>query len=126
RVLVTVLVGPLPHVAHQVHHPERARALRMRVDVRGHRHLARLALRRHVGGVPVVAPWIEALIGTLRGILPLLLAAQALARPRRVRARILDRYPRDRPFLPALARYALQPVAQEVVVVLRVIAGGLD
>src|SRR5688572_13146329 len=44
RVLVVVLVGPLPHVADEVHHAERARALRMGVDVGGIRHLARPAL----------------------------------------------------------------------------------
>src|SRR5258708_33444679 len=43
RMLVVELVGPLPHVADEIHDAERARALRMRIDIGGNRHLARLA-----------------------------------------------------------------------------------
>src|ERR1035437_1085290 len=40
--LVEVLIGPLPHIAHHVHHTERARSLRMRIDIAGRKHHAAL------------------------------------------------------------------------------------
>src|SRR5260221_3460165 len=49
RVLVDELVGPLPHVADEVHHAERARALRKPLDVGGLPHLAAPDVDRPVG-----------------------------------------------------------------------------
>src|SRR5258706_4732621 len=56
RVLVDELVGPLPHVADEGHHPQPARAPRMRVDVGGPPPPAPPALPPPVGRRPARAP----------------------------------------------------------------------
>ncbi len=87
-VLVGVLFGPLPDVAHHVHHAVGARAFGMGVDGIGTGHGAAGNGPGHVRGLPVISPGIGATIGALRGELPLPLVRQALACPLCVGARI--------------------------------------
>src|SRR5437764_37693 len=56
----------------------------------------------HVDGRGSGAPGVIAVIGALRGYLPLPFMRHPLAGPRRVSARILHRDPCDRPPVPAL------------------------
>src|ERR1700684_3329768 len=66
RVLVGVLVGPLPHVAGEVHHAEGACPIRMRIDGIRPRHGAASYWRGNVGRQPLIAPRELALVGALR------------------------------------------------------------
>src|ERR1700678_2338843 len=99
--LVAVFICPLPNIAHHVHHAERAGPCRVCVRVAWRIDKAALAGRWHHCWIPCLTPRIGPAILALRGVLPLPFVWQALARPLRVRTRVLNRDPCDRLFRPA-------------------------
>src|ERR1700722_19062597 len=88
RVIVDVFVGPLPHVADEIHHAERTRAGWMRAHAVGTAHRAAFVGRWYRCGVPLVAPRIDAAVAALRGVLPFPFMRQAFASPRCIGARV--------------------------------------
>src|SRR5450759_1059458 len=70
RVLVQILVRPLPHVAGHIHHAKGAGASREGLDIRRRTQAAALVGRRHGGDVWFVAPGEQAPVRPLGGILP--------------------------------------------------------
>ena len=120
-VLVDVLVGPLPDVSHQVHDSVWACTLWERVHVGGLAHVAPLVRGRDSGRIPVLTPRVGASVGSLRRVLPFPFVRQALSRPCRVSASILERNPSHRFLTPALRVSSVFPVAQKIVVVLRMV-----
>jgi hypothetical protein len=69
-VLVGPFIGPLPDIAYEILHAERAGAAEMCMNVAGRQLGAALIRLRHVLCDPLTAPRILALIRALRGILP--------------------------------------------------------
>src|SRR5713226_4407371 len=90
RVLVERFIGPLPNVADQVHHAERACRFWMSGDGIWAAHRLALVRSGDRGSIPLIPPRIKPAIGALGGILPLPFTRQPLSRPGRVRARILQ------------------------------------
>src|SRR5262249_22626023 len=90
---VDVFIGPLPDVAHQIHNAERARSTRVCGDAVGTSHVPAFVRRRDDRRVPLVAPWVFALVGSLGVVLPFPLVRQALASPLSIGARIFKRDP---------------------------------
>src|SRR5258708_3649736 len=134
RVLVEVLIGPLPYVADHIHHAKWAGPLGMRIHVvRGKHRTAVIRNRcRSIvfqgagnwtsvpgGRKPVaVPPRKSASIVALRRILPLPLAGKPLPGPFRILTGILNRYPSYRLFCPSIGIGAILPVLEEVETVL--------
>ena len=119
-------VGPLPDVAHHVHHAVGAGSLRMRVDGVGSGHRAACLRNGNGRGIPRVAPGKNAAVRALRGQLPLPLMRQALARPLCVGARIFKRDPGHGPIVPARGEVSVLPVAQKVDRVARRVVRGVE
>src|SRR5260370_40610124 len=76
RVLILKFLGPLPHVADQIHDAKRARTLRMRINRIRTSHGTPLLWSWYSFGIPVVTPWIQAVVTALRCVLPLPLMRQ--------------------------------------------------
>src|SRR5581483_4832441 len=102
RVFVSVLVGPLPDVAHHIHDTERTGAGWMRIDIIGSIESATVTGSGHGILLPCISPRVSAAICALRGVLPLPLMREALASPCCISARIFDRYPSDRLVCPSV------------------------
>jgi hypothetical protein len=99
-VVVEIFVRPLPDIADQVHHADCARAFGVRRDVIWPAHRPSFVGNRNCGGLPLVAPWVHASIGSLGGELPLPFIGQALAGPGCTRVRVLLGDPGCWPNLP--------------------------
>ena len=112
--LVLKFIGPLPHIANEILHPEWTGGVRV-VGIHVVRSAHRAALigggRR---GIPFVAPGIQPLIGTLRGILPLPFMRKPLPCPFGVGASVFERYPGHGLVVPARRIVAILPIFQEV------------
>src|SRR5947209_15228965 len=83
---IDVLIGPLPHVAYEIHHPERASTTRVGVHLVGPARGSTCIRHRNRGTSPFVAPRISSPVGPLRCKLPLPLVRKPFARPFRVSA----------------------------------------
>src|SRR5262249_26555932 len=117
-VFIDEFFSPLPNIANHVHYTERTGSFRMCVDRIRPTHIAGLVRYRHSGGVPLVAPRIEALVTALRGVLPFPLMRQSLPGPIRIRSRIVLGNPRHRSVLPSAGIRAIFPIAQKIQIVL--------
>src|SRR5208282_4395048 len=116
-VLVEIFIRPLPDVADQIHHAERACAFWMSRDSIGAAHGSALVRRWNRGSIPLISPRIKPAVGARGGVLPFPFVRQALASPGGVRARILQRNPGDRFVRPTLRVGSILPVAQEIQIV---------
>ena len=126
RMLVVEFVRPLPDVADQILHPERAGPCGMQTHIGRRRQRAAAEHGRCSLVAPRIAPRIQAAVRALRGVLPLPPVRQALARPGSVGARVFQRHPGDRLVLPAGLRRTVAPVAEEVQRIAWRITGGVD
>src|ERR1035438_789778 len=124
RMLILVFIGPLPDVAREVHHAERAGAFRESIDIGGSAQLAAVLGRGHAGVAGGVAPRIHTVVGTLRGVLPFPFVRQALAGPTGVGARVFQRHPGHRLVAPSGGKVPVRPIAQEIMIVDGTIVGG--
>src|SRR6266481_6875899 len=120
-VLVEKFISPLPNVADQVHHAERACAFWMSGDGIWAAHRSALVRSGDRGSIPLIPPRVKPAIGALGGILPLPFARQPLSSPGGIRARILQGNPCDRLVPPTLRVCSILPVAQEIQVICRTI-----
>src|SRR5271157_5756319 len=124
--LVLKFLPPPPPLSGPVHYAKRACPLRVRVHCIRSAHGSVFVHGWNCVGIPRVAPGICTSIRPLGRILPLPLVRQTLPRPSRVGARILQRHPRNRPIVPTRGVDAILPVAEEIQIVLRMIAGGIE
>src|SRR5215469_10900654 len=79
RVFIHDLLGPLPDISCQVHHPERTGTLRMLVHRVWPTQAAAFVRNGNRVSIPLAAPGVPAAVETLRRILPLPLMRQALS-----------------------------------------------
>lgn len=123
---IAVFVGPLRDISDHIQKAERARAVRVCVDVR--EGGARVAAIRggNFGGVPIAAPGVWARVSGLRRVLPFPLMRQALAGPCGVGARVFERNPGDGFGVPAGGKISGGPIAEEIVIVGGMVVRGLE
>ena len=79
RMLIHEFFGPLPHVAHHIHHSEWTCARRMRIHRVGESGHPRLVCHRNGRCIPFISPRISTFIGPLRRILPFPLMRETFA-----------------------------------------------
>ena len=140
-VVVDVLVGPLPYVAHQIEHAEGACRSGVRVYIARGLHITPEVGEGNIAGGdddlhtfgtglgltgPQVSPRIHPAVGTLRSVLPLPLVRQAFACPLRVGACIFDRDPGNRLVVPACRVRSIGPVLEKVVIVCGVVVSRIE
>ena len=102
--LVGVFIGPLPDVAHHIHHAVRARASGWASTASGPRMERPWSGEGTLAKLPFTAPRISAAVGALRRKLPLPLVRKALAGPFGVGASIFQGNPGDRAIVPACGK----------------------
>src|SRR2546425_3970792 len=115
-VVVRIFVRPLPDVACEVFHPERAGAARMSGNIIGAAKNTPLFRKGYGGCVPLLSPGIKASVISLGRILPLPFVREPLARPAGIGARIFERYPGNRIVRPAVRKATILPILQEAVI----------
>src|SRR5882757_6129675 len=87
---------------------------------------ARVIHRRHGTGIPVWSPGIGPAIAPLGCILPLPDMRQPLPSPSGVSARILNRDPGHRLVAPTIGEGSVAPIAEEVVLIGRIVVVRVD
>src|SRR5208283_1138194 len=110
-------VGPLPDVADQVHHTERAYALGMSGHVIRAGQIPSLVWFWNGRVAPGVSPRVAASIAALRGVLPFPLVRQTFTSPLGESLRVFYGHPGDGLVVPARRRGTVPPIAEEVVII---------
>ncbi len=125
-VLVSKFLGPLPDVADQVLHAERACSERVSVNVVGSAQGPAFLGDGYSRIIPRLTPGIDALVGPLCGILPFPFVRQTFSGPCSVGAGVFERDPGDGFVTPSFPISAVLPVAQEVQIIFRTIVGRIQ
>ena len=87
-VFVDKLIGPLPDIAHHIHHAVGAGSEGMRFHRVGSTHRTRRIRKGHGSRIPLISPWKGTTIRSLSGHLPFPLVGQTFARPLCIGSRI--------------------------------------
>lgn len=125
RTIIEPFVSPLPDIPYKVFDAERTGTGGMSAKLSSATHIMSTIRGRDSGGIPLVAPGVRSSVGTLGRILPFPLMRKPLTSPFRVGTSVVERNPCNRLVCGACWECPIGPIFQEVVSVLRYIAGSI-